>query len=157
LTPWAGTWFQARRARNADADYHVEVRGATPIASDTTSMKRKTLRFGKGFNVVLGNKRAQAAQMVLEPGKAEGHAGNRHGGADQWLFVVSGDGVATINGRRYPLRPSTLLLIEHGDRHEIRNTGRQPLKTLNIYVPPAYTADGDELPAGEPAEKGRRP
>lgn len=35
-------------------------------------MKRKTLRFGKGFNIVLGNRRSQAAQIVLEPGEAEG-------------------------------------------------------------------------------------
>jgi mannose-6-phosphate isomerase-like protein (cupin superfamily) len=117
-------------------------------------MKRKTLRFGKGFNVVMGSRRSQAAQMVLEPGDAEGHSGNRHDGADQWLFVVSGEGVATVNGRRHALREMTLLLIEHGDRHEIRNTGRQLLKTLNFYVPPAYTADGDELPAGKPAEQG---
>ena len=40
------------------------------------------------------------------------------------------------------------LLIEHGDRHEVRNTGRAPLKTLNIYVPPAYRGDGEDLPAG---------
>ena len=119
-------------------------------------MKRKTLRFGKGFNVVLGNRRSQAAQMVLAPGKSEGNATNRHAGADQWLFVLAGTGVATINKRRYPLRAATLLLIEHGDRHEIRNTGSQPLKTLNFYVPPAYAADGDELPAAKPAEKGRR-
>ena len=117
-------------------------------------MKRKTLRFGKGFNVVIGSRRSQAAQMVLEPGDGEGHRGNRHDGADQWLFVVSGEGVATVNGRRHALREMTLLLIEHGDRHEIRNTGRQLLKTLNFYVPPAYTADGDELPAGKPAEQG---
>ena len=116
-------------------------------------MKRKTLRFGKGFNVVLGNGRSQAAQMVLEPGKAEGSGANRHAGADQWLFVVSGTGVATINRRRYPLRPSTLLLIEHGDRHEIRNTGRELLKTLNFYVPPAYTAEGNERPAAKPGDR----
>ena len=35
-------------------------------------MKKKTLRFGKGFNVVLGNRRSQAAQMVLPPGDSEG-------------------------------------------------------------------------------------
>jgi mannose-6-phosphate isomerase-like protein (cupin superfamily) len=119
-------------------------------------MKRKALRFGKGFNVVLSNKRSQAAQMVLEPGKSEGDSQNRHAGADQWLFVVSGSGVATVNRRRYPLRPMTLLLIEHGDRHEIRNTGRGLLKTLNFYVPPAYTADGDELPPAKPAEQDTR-
>ena len=38
------------------------------------------------------------------------------------------------------------MLIEHGDRHEIRNTGRALLRTLNFYVPPAYDSDGDELP-----------
>jgi mannose-6-phosphate isomerase-like protein (cupin superfamily) len=116
-------------------------------------MKRKALRFGKGFNVVFGNRRAQAAQMVIEPGKAEGSATNRHHGADQWLFVVSGTGTATINRRRYALRAHTLVLIERDDRHEIRNTGKELLKTLNLYVPPAYTANGDELPAGEPADK----
>ena len=119
-------------------------------------MKRKTLRFGRGFNVVLGSRRSQAAQMVLEPGKAEGDATNRHAGADQWLFVVSGRGVATVNSRRHPLRPMTLLLIERGDRHEIRNTGKQLLKTLNFYVPPAYTPEGDELPAAKPGERAAR-
>jgi hypothetical protein len=43
-----------------------------------------------------------------------------------------------------------LVLIEHKDRHEIRNTGRTLLRTLNIYVPPAYTAKGDPLPRGRP-------
>ena len=115
-------------------------------------MKHKTLRFGEGFDVVLGNRRSQAAQMVIPPGKSEGNAHNRHGGADQWLFVLRGVGVALINGKRYPLREGSLFLIERGDRHEIRNTGRALLTTLNFYVPPAYKASGDELPAGKPAD-----
>jgi hypothetical protein len=49
--------------------------------------------------------------MVLEPGKAEGDATDRHRGAAQWLFVVAGSGVATINSRRHPLRAGTLVLI----------------------------------------------
>lgn len=113
-------------------------------------MKRRTLRFGKGFRVAFGNRRAQAAEMVIAPGDAEGGPDNRHHGADQWLFVVAGTGTARINGRRYPLRAGTLLLIERGDRHEIRNTGRALLRTLNWYAPPAYDAHGDELPAAKP-------
>jgi mannose-6-phosphate isomerase-like protein (cupin superfamily) len=81
---------------------------------------------------------------------AEGGPGNRHRGADQWLFVVAGTGVAKIKGQRYPLRSGTLLLIEHGDQHEIRNTGRSLLKTLNVYSPPAYTKSGEELPRARP-------
>jgi mannose-6-phosphate isomerase-like protein (cupin superfamily) len=111
-------------------------------------MQHKHLQFGHGFRVVLGNKYSQAAQMTLAPGDTEGGPDNHHRGADQWMYVVSGSGEAVINGEHVPLRAGTLVLIERGDNHEIKNTGDEPLRTLNMYVPPAYTADGEELPAG---------
>jgi mannose-6-phosphate isomerase-like protein (cupin superfamily) len=113
-------------------------------------MRRKTLRFGKGFKVVLGNRRVQAAQMVIEPGGSEGGPNNRHRECDQWLLVIAGTGTAIVNGHRRALRPHSLVLIEHGERHEIRNTGRALLKTLNFYSPPGYSKAGDELPAAKP-------
>lgn len=111
-------------------------------------MKNKTLRFGEGFRVVFGNHQGQAAEMTLAPGDSEGGPDNRHRGSDQWLFVVAGKGVAVVNRRRHALRAGTLLLIEHGDKHEIRNTGDEPLRTLNLYIPPAYSMDGEPLPRG---------
>jgi mannose-6-phosphate isomerase-like protein (cupin superfamily) len=111
-------------------------------------MKRARTRFGNGFRVLTGNGRSQAATMTLAPGAREGGPDNRHRGADQWLFVHEGEGVAVVNGRRFALGVGSVLLIERGDCHEIRNTGRTPLRTMNVYVPPAYTSDGDELPAG---------
>jgi mannose-6-phosphate isomerase-like protein (cupin superfamily) len=111
-------------------------------------MKRVQLRFGRGFRVRIGNRRSQAAEMVLEPGGKEGDSDNRHRGADQWLFVLSGRGKATVNRRRVPLRAGSLVLIEHGDEHQVENTGRGLLRTLNFYVPPAYTRSGNELPKG---------
>jgi len=87
--------------------------------------------------------------MTLAPGDTEGGPENRHQGADQWLYVVSGTGVAVVEGDQVRLRAGTLVLIQRGDRHEIRNTGDRPLQTLNVYVPPAYTEEGDELPAGK--------
>lgn len=111
-------------------------------------MPVKHLRFGKGFSVALTNKRAQVATMVIAPGDSEGGPDNRHRGAEQWLYVTSGTGVAVLAGRTHRLKPGSLALIERDTTHEIRNTGRTPLKTLNVYVPPAYRADGDELPRG---------
>jgi mannose-6-phosphate isomerase-like protein (cupin superfamily) len=111
-------------------------------------MRRTHLRFGKGFKVAIGNRRSQAATMVIAPGDCEGGPDNRHRGADQWLYVLSGCGSAIVNGKGYPLREGSLVLIERGDRHEIRNTGRTPLRTLSVYVPPAFRADGNELPRG---------
>ena len=112
-------------------------------------MKKKKLRFGEGFRVVKGNSASQAAEMVLAPGDAEGGRDNRHRGADQWLFVVSGNGEAIVKGRRHKLVAGSLLFIERREKHEVKNTGRTLLRTLNFYVPPAYKANGDPLPRGK--------
>ena len=111
-------------------------------------MKRKALRFGMGFRVAFDVRRAQAAEMVLAPGDSEGGPDNRHRGADQWLYVVSGTGAAIVDGRRVPLKAGVLLVIEKGERHEVRNTGRTLLKTLNFYYPPAFDADGHPVGPG---------
>ncbi len=113
-------------------------------------MKHKQLRFGQGFRVAIDSKRAQVAEMVIAPGKAEGDSRNRHRSADQWLYIVSGTGRATVNGKHLALRTGTLLFIEHKDRHEIENTGRGLLRTLNFYTPRAYTKQGNPLPAAHP-------
>jgi mannose-6-phosphate isomerase-like protein (cupin superfamily) len=111
-------------------------------------MRSRLLRFGKGFRVAFAVRKAQAAEMVIAPGDSEGGPDNRHRGADQWLYVVSGAGVAIVDGRRVVLKTGRLLVIERGERHEIRNTGRTPLRTLNFYYPPAFDADGDPVGPG---------
>jgi mannose-6-phosphate isomerase-like protein (cupin superfamily) len=116
----------------------------------TEVMKPVNLRFRKGFAIVAGNKRSEAATMVIPAGEKEGGKDNNHRGADQWLFVVSGKGSVTLDGRNFSLRTSSLILIEQGQNHEIRNTGTTDLVTLNFYVPPAYTKAGDELARAKP-------
>lgn len=112
-------------------------------------MKKEQLRFESEFRIVFGKGECQFAEMTLQPGATEGGPGNRHKGADQWLFVVSGRGVAVVSGTSHKLRKWTLLLIERGETHEIRNTGRTVLRTLNAYAPHAYTKSGNALPAGK--------
>jgi mannose-6-phosphate isomerase-like protein (cupin superfamily) len=112
-------------------------------------VKHAELRFDTGFRVVFNGPAGQAAEMVIPPGGSEGGRDNRHRGADQWLFVQAGSGEAVVEGRTVTLRAGSLLLVERGERHEIRNTGAVPLQTLNFYTPAAFDADGDPLPAGE--------
>lgn len=76
--------------------------------------------------------------MVLAPGQGTGGADNVHDTSDQWLYVIAGRGEAVVRGRRVALAAGTLLLIEAGEPHEIRNTGRTPLVTVNVYAPPVY-------------------
>lgn len=112
-------------------------------------MRKAQLTFDEDFAVAITTDRAQVATMTLASGDSEGGPDNRHQGADQWLYVVSGEGAAIIEGEQHVLRPGVVVLIERGEAHEIRNTGEAPLQTLNFYDPPAYTPDGDTLPAGE--------
>jgi oxalate decarboxylase/phosphoglucose isomerase-like protein (cupin superfamily) len=101
------------------------------------------------FDVVATSRLAQVAKMTLQPGEAsDSKPSNEHPKSEQWLFVLSGSGEAIIHDhagkiRRTPLQPESLLLIERGELHQIKNTGRQPLATLNLYAPPAYDADGE--------------
>ena len=120
-------------------------------------MKRRTLGFREGFRVPVTLRRAQAAEMVIPPGGQEGDEENRHRGADQWLFVLSGRGVAKVEGRRVALGPGTLLVIERGERHAVRNTGRTLLRTLNFYTPPAFLPNGSARPAGRPTARRAKP
>src|SRR5439155_19497410 len=85
------------------------------------AMKEKSLRFGKGFRVAFGNRRSQAAEMVIAPGDSEGDPANRHSRADQWLFVLPTMATATSNHKRHRLHKNVLLLSQRTHPHEIRN------------------------------------
>ena len=117
-------------------------------------MRHATLRFEPGFRVAFEVRQVQAAEMVIAPGDSEGGPDNRHRGADQWLFVVGGRGSAKVYDgqgapRDVPLSTGTLLVIEQGERHEVRNDGDAPLKTLNLYYPPAFDAEGNPVGPGK--------
>lgn len=90
------------------------------------------------FEIVAGTDRSQAAVMVLEAGQSTGGPANRHPESDQWLYVKSGRGTATIEGETHRLRPGALVLIEAGEAHEIENDGSDPLETVSVYAPPDY-------------------
>lgn len=112
-------------------------------------MKHKVLSRDAEFEVAFAVRGVQAAQMTLAPHASTGGPDNRHRGADQWVYVVSGAGLAIVDGVHQPLRAGSLLVIERGEAHEIRCTGDQPLRTANFYSPPAYRDDGLPLPAGK--------
>lgn len=113
-------------------------------------MQRTAASYPRGFQILLGDANSQAGTLVLAPGEVTGGADNRHRGADQWIYVVSGTGSAEIAGETFDLAPSTLVLIQRGDGHGFRNTGSSDLCLLTFYTPPAYDEDENELPAGLP-------
>ncbi|WP_262179780.1 cupin domain-containing protein [Haloarcula laminariae] len=99
-------------------------------------MERTHLDFDRYFDVVMATDEAQAAEMTVEPGRSVGGPENYHTESDQWLFVVSGSGLATVDGEEKRIDAGDLLRIEAGERHGIENDGDEPLETVNFYTPP---------------------
>jgi mannose-6-phosphate isomerase-like protein (cupin superfamily) len=103
------------------------------------------------FNLLAHTRTLQAAMMTLRPGGAsDDEPSNEHSGSEQWLFVISGSGEAKIGKRRGQLRRiklegGSLLIIEKGELHQIINTGKRPLRTINFYAPPAYDEHGEPV------------
>ena len=108
------------------------------------------------FTVLHATRDAEAAMMTLRPGQSTSdEPENEHPRCEQWVFVLSGTGRAVVGKRRAALKANSLLLIEKGEPHQITNTGRTPLVTLNFYAPPAYTKAGDlKLMARVPTVSG---
>ena len=99
-------------------------------------MERTHLEFDRFFDVVMETDAAQVAEMTLEPGRVTGGPDNYHPESDQWLFVVSGRGVVTVDGEDQAVAAGDLLRIDAGERHAVENDGDAPLETLNVYTPP---------------------
>jgi len=82
--------------------------------------------------------------MTLRPGQSSSERfENEHPKAEQWLFVVRGAGRAIVGKNRVTLKANSLLLIEKGEPHQVTNTGRSAMVTLNFYCPPAYDDQGE--------------
>jgi mannose-6-phosphate isomerase-like protein (cupin superfamily) len=100
----------------------------------------------RGFAVLHRTKSSQAATMTLAPGSESSESSsNEHAWAEQWLYVVSGNGTARVGRRSVRLRAGSLLLINKREPHVIKAGARSRLVTVNIYVPPAYGGDGEPL------------
>jgi hypothetical protein len=112
-------------------------------------MKRKQLRYGKGFTITLGNDRSQGLKWWSSPeGRKEGLATGieaRINGSMSCQAKVPRNQAP----RDYPSGPARYcsLSVDTGTRFEI--VAGTALKTLNFY-PPAYTKSGDESPHAKP-------
>jgi mannose-6-phosphate isomerase-like protein (cupin superfamily) len=95
-------------------------------------------RLQPDFKVLGGTDLSEAATMVIPSHEAAGGGDTFHEASDQWILILAGTGTAVVERREIKLTRGTLLLVEAGETHEVRNTGTAPLEMLTFYAPPAY-------------------
>lgn len=88
---------------------------------------RRVLYTGKHLQLVL---------MCLQPGEEIGE--EVHDDRDQFFRVEEGEGEVVIDGRRSEIGDDDAIIVPAGARHNIVNTGDEPLKLYTIYAPPEH-------------------
>lgn len=77
----------------------------------------------------------QVVVMALQPDEdigAEVHE------LDQFFRVQAGSGEAVLDGVRTAIHAGSVVVVPAGARHNLVNTGQQPLKLFTIYAPPNH-------------------
>jgi mannose-6-phosphate isomerase-like protein (cupin superfamily) len=78
----------------------------------------------------------QLVLMALKPGEEIGE--EVHDDRDQFFRVEQGEGEVLIDGKRTPVRSDMAIIVPAGARHNVINTGSEPLKVYTLYAPPEH-------------------
>lgn len=88
---------------------------------------RRVLYTGKHLQLVL---------MTLKPGEEIGE--EVHEDRDQFFRIEDGRGEILIDGVRTGIEDDDAVVVPAGARHNVINTGSEPLKLYTVYGPPEH-------------------
>lgn len=78
------------------------------------------------------------SQLVLMSLRAGEEIGEEVHDVDQFLRVEKGTGTAILSGISHDLADGSVILVPAGARHNIVNTGKDPMKLYTVYMPPHH-------------------
>ena len=81
---------------------------------------------------------AKSCQLVLMALKPKEEIGAEVHKLDQFFRVEAGRGEAELDGVRTAIQAGHAVIVPAGARHNIINTGTEPLKLYTIYAPPNH-------------------
>ena len=111
------------------------------LTTDNTDYRR-VLYTGKHLQLVL---------MTLQPGEEIGE--EVHEDRDQFFRFEEGEGVVLIDGQEHRVEDDIAVIVPAGARHNVRNTGDEPLRLYTIYGPPEHK---DKIVQSTKAEADKR-
>ena len=103
--------------------YADDIEKATKANADF----RRVLYTGKNLQLVL---------MTLPPGCDIGE--EVHEDRDQFFRIEQGEGVIRIDGADNRVEDDFAVIVPAGARHNVINTGSEPLRLYTIYGPPEH-------------------
>lgn len=80
-------------------------------------------------------KNSQLVLMCLQTGEEIGEEVHH---LDQFIRFESGSGQVTLDGVEHAVADGTAVVIPAGTKHNVVNTGSEPLKLYTVYSPPEH-------------------
>jgi predicted cupin superfamily sugar epimerase/mannose-6-phosphate isomerase-like protein (cupin superfamily) len=130
-----------RRAERVELDAKAETAAGAEPGRVVAAGEPKALDLGGGVSLreIVGRAavaRTEALSMTrfrLEAGATTGSS--RYLGADEHFYVLSGRGVAEIDGRRMPVEPGDVVVIRRGEPHALTADAAVALEFLAVIAP----------------------
>ena len=99
-------------------------------------IQRVTLENDNFRKVLYTGEHLQLVLMTLQPG---GEIGEEvHEDRDQFFRFEQGSGEVLIDGKTHSIEDDFGVIVPAGARHNVRNTGSEPLKLYTLYGPPEH-------------------
>jgi mannose-6-phosphate isomerase-like protein (cupin superfamily) len=95
--------------------------------TETNEDFRRVLYTGEHLQLVL---------MTLQPGEEIGE--EVHVDRDQFFRIEEGEGAVDIDGAENKVKDDFAVIVPAGARHNVRNTGSEPLRFYTLYGPPEH-------------------
>jgi quercetin dioxygenase-like cupin family protein len=108
------------------------------------SVDDKTIDWRASFATCGGNHATQSSTIVYEiaPG---GHLGWHTDATEETQYIVSGEGELLMEDGRYPVGPGSVFVLPTNVRHDLANTGKEPLRAVAFFAAAMFTQDFDSV------------
>jgi quercetin dioxygenase-like cupin family protein len=104
----------------------------------------KTIAWNASFASCGGHGAEQSSTIVyeIEPG---GHLGWHTDATEETQYIVSGTGELKMEDGIYPVGPGSVFVLPTNVRHDLANTGKEPLRAVAFFAAAMFTQDFDEV------------
>lgn len=99
-------------------------------------IQRQTLDNDDFRRVLYTGHNLQLVLMTIQPGEEIG--AEVHEDRDQFFRFEEGEGEVIIDGQTHKVEDDYGVIVPAGARHNVRNTGSEPLRLYSIYGPPEH-------------------
>jgi mannose-6-phosphate isomerase-like protein (cupin superfamily) len=124
---------QATSAAAPSASEPHRAPGPAPLQTNILQAARGNDAYRR---VLFTGARSQTVVMTIPAGQDIGV--EMHPNVEQLIFIATGRGKAILNGAESAVGPGDLLVVTPSTRHDVVNTGTEPLRIYTVYVPPNH-------------------